>query len=397
MAQRFSRKELYDLVWSLPLRNLAGRFGISDVALKKCCQRSAVPTPERGYWAQKEAGRKPFVRALPDRPPAMEDEVIVGGGNSYGYGPQWTREELLGPLPPAPEFDTPLEAVRERIVKAIGKVTIPRDAKVWHPAIQRLLEDDDARREKLHENGYSWNKPLFESQQGRRRLLLLNSLFLATANFNAKASPDKEARRASLCFFKQHVAISLGPTKQPGRNQSAEPAHDGLTLAILDSYHSENEVQAWHDGVGVRLETHMTTATIEIVLLAETKYRASVLRRYKWRVERKAELEEEDRRRKFETERAEKERIKRLEQARIDGLLSDAAAFQTSAAIRQYVEAIQTRHASSPIASDQELKNWSNWALAQADRIDPAVGGEFLLRMRQAQDTDKVEPTELMC
>jgi hypothetical protein len=39
-------------------------------------------------------------------------------------------------------------------------------------------------------------------------------------------------------------------------------------------------------------------------------------------------LEEEDRRLKLEAERAERERIKQLEQARIDGPLSDAVAFQ---------------------------------------------------------------------
>jgi hypothetical protein len=62
--------------------------------------------------------------------------------------------------------------------------------------------------------------------------------------------------------------------------------------------------------------------------------------------------------------------------------------FQQSAAIRQYVEAIRTRHRNSPITSDEELNPWSDWALAQADRIDPAVGGDFLLRMRQAQQAD---------
>jgi len=388
MAQRFSRKELYDLVWSEPLRDLAGRFGISDVALKKCCQRSAIPTPERGYWAQKDAGQQPFVRPLPERPPAMEDEVTVGGGYSYACGPQWTREELLGPLPPAPEFDTSLDVVRERIATAIGKVTVPRDVKAWHPAIQRLLKDDDARREKLRETGYSWHKPLFESPQEMRRLRLLNSLFLATARFNAKPSPDKEARRASLGFYKEYVAICIGPTKQPRRIQNAKPAHDGLTLAILDSYHSEKEVQAWHDGEGAKLEAQMTSAAIEIVLLAETKYRDSIFRRYKWRVERKVELEEEDRKRKLEAERAERERIKRLEQARIDGLLSDAADFQKSAVIRQYVDAIRAKHACSPIASDQELEDWCRWALAQADRLDPAFKSGFLFRMQETEQPD---------
>jgi hypothetical protein len=45
MAECLSRKELYDLVWSEPLKTLCSRFGISDVALKKTCARSEIPTP----------------------------------------------------------------------------------------------------------------------------------------------------------------------------------------------------------------------------------------------------------------------------------------------------------------------------------------------------------------
>ena len=35
MTERLNRKELYDLVWSEPMKTLSARFGISDVALKK--------------------------------------------------------------------------------------------------------------------------------------------------------------------------------------------------------------------------------------------------------------------------------------------------------------------------------------------------------------------------
>jgi hypothetical protein len=60
----------------------------------------------------------------------------------------WKKEELLGPLPPPPEFSDPIEAVRERIAKVIGKVTVPWEVRVWHPAVDRLLKEDETRREK---------------------------------------------------------------------------------------------------------------------------------------------------------------------------------------------------------------------------------------------------------
>src|ERR1700691_5618632 len=53
MAKRLSRKELYELVWSEPLKSLAPRFGISDVALRKTCARAEIPRPALGNWAKK--------------------------------------------------------------------------------------------------------------------------------------------------------------------------------------------------------------------------------------------------------------------------------------------------------------------------------------------------------
>jgi hypothetical protein len=114
MAERLSRKELYDLVWSEPLMTLCSRFGISDVALKKTCARAEIPTPERGYWAKKDAGKPTLQVALPIRSPGMDDQVLIAAGQSYWY-PDWKKEELLGPLPPPPEYSEPIEAVRERI------------------------------------------------------------------------------------------------------------------------------------------------------------------------------------------------------------------------------------------------------------------------------------------
>jgi hypothetical protein len=94
MAKRLSRTELYDLVWSEPLKTLCSRFGISDVALKKTCARSEIPTPERGYWARKDAGKPTFQVALPIRPPRMDDQVLIAAGQSYWYQ-DWKRRSFL--------------------------------------------------------------------------------------------------------------------------------------------------------------------------------------------------------------------------------------------------------------------------------------------------------------
>jgi hypothetical protein len=44
----YRRDELYNLVWSKPMRQVAGRYGISDVALAKICKKLNIPVPGRG-------------------------------------------------------------------------------------------------------------------------------------------------------------------------------------------------------------------------------------------------------------------------------------------------------------------------------------------------------------
>jgi hypothetical protein len=61
---------------------LSERFGISEVALKKMCARVGIPTPERGYWTKKDAGKETFQAAFPLRPPGMDDQVEIGAGGN---------------------------------------------------------------------------------------------------------------------------------------------------------------------------------------------------------------------------------------------------------------------------------------------------------------------------
>lgn len=74
-----TRRELYDLVWSMPMTKLAAEFGISDVGLKKVCDRHRIPTPTRGYWAKLEAGQKPKQALFAAVKDARFNQVEVGG------------------------------------------------------------------------------------------------------------------------------------------------------------------------------------------------------------------------------------------------------------------------------------------------------------------------------
>jgi hypothetical protein len=66
--RKITRRELYDLVWSEPIRALAPRLEISDVGLAKVCRRSDIPIPPRGYWAKTAVGQITPRPDLPEHP-----------------------------------------------------------------------------------------------------------------------------------------------------------------------------------------------------------------------------------------------------------------------------------------------------------------------------------------
>lgn len=86
MAQRtILCSELYERVWSVPMKRLAPELGVSDVGLAKMCRRSNIPVPPRGYWAQVQVGKAVKRPSLP--PTAKPNQSI-----------QWAVERSPGSI-----------------------------------------------------------------------------------------------------------------------------------------------------------------------------------------------------------------------------------------------------------------------------------------------------------
>jgi hypothetical protein len=64
---QISREELYELVWSQPVIQVAKLLGRSDVAVAKSCRKRNIPLPGRGRWAKIAAGKP--VSSRPPLPP----------------------------------------------------------------------------------------------------------------------------------------------------------------------------------------------------------------------------------------------------------------------------------------------------------------------------------------
>jgi hypothetical protein len=371
---------------------VAPQFKISDVALKNTCRSFDIPVPPRGYWAKLQAGKPATKVALPSRAAGMNDEVAIGGRNphwSYGF----TNEEILGPVPYPPSFPEDLPLVRDRIRKTIDKVGVPRAMTVHHPAIARLIAHDEIRRQKqaASSHSFSWDNPVFDSPFEQRRLRFLNALFLAVARCGGKAEVrGREAREISITIHQTRVSVSLDrPTKGRGKtsNQGVN-GPDQLRLVIQSGYDREQEQASWQDGEGGRLEQFIEEIALEVVTSAEISYREGCFRAFEWRVRRKAQLEEQARDLQLQMEREIRERQQELQQARIDRLLDESASLRRATDIRAYVEAVKTTVANDAVLiSLDSVEQWSKWALAEADRIDPVKTARFLDEVEAQDDT----------
>jgi hypothetical protein len=382
MAQTFTRTELYELIWSEPASAVAPRLGVSGVALGKACRKAAIPLPPRGYWARKQAGYKMARLPLPPREPGHADEVTIGG-ERYGYHYP-VAIDLDAPEPEAPVFDEPMDALRARIEKRTRAVRVSSDFALAHPAIRALLAKDDQRREKQRESSYSysWYAPVFDTPLQRRRLRILNAILLALAaqGFGGFIGGEK-GDEITVRIGESSIGLELSEAGSKGRS-SAQNARrekrERLRLSVKSGYQTQGMLLA-EDEAGRKLETRLREAVIALIVLGEERYRGNQVHHHQWLLERRAQRIEDIRRQKEEAERKERERIATLEKARIDRLLGDAAALRTAQDIRAYVRrAREAAAALSPPVPEGELAAWTQWALAQADRIDPVLTGKFL-------------------
>ena len=74
---RISREELYEKVWTLPLRKLAPEFGLSDVGLAKLCKRHSIALPGLGYWTRVQFGKGPKRTLLPPLEKTIKNQIEI--------------------------------------------------------------------------------------------------------------------------------------------------------------------------------------------------------------------------------------------------------------------------------------------------------------------------------
>jgi hypothetical protein len=353
-----NRRQLYELVWSEPMRDVARRFGISDVGLAKLCRRVDIPTPKAGYWMKARNGKA--VRRLPLSTNRNHADSII----------LTPRVRTVVVHPPLPED---IEDAIRRVSE--DNVRIPK-APSSHKIVDRWKSVD--KRDTLSYEPYRTTRPRM-SQIERRRRNFLSFLFrqierhggnvteIDRFKFNANIAGEvvEFAIRERLKQERVPITPEERRTRLYGdRDSRVETVSTGTLKLQIGSYYTASSKNRFCDLPDQPLEVQWKN--ILIVLLNE----AAEVRRI--RLSREAD---ERLRVQRELEWLAAEEKRRTEKKRLEALFSDIENWRRANEIRLYIKAKIESSLTHPPQVDA-LDAWVVWARAAADALDP------LLRVR---------------
>ena len=346
--QYLTREELYERIWEAPMTAIAQPLGIPASKLTEYALEMAVPRPPTGYWTKRRADKAVLRPPLPRRPPGAAAWV------ESGAAPFWNRtqsEVLADPLPPPPVFTESLEELGERLASQILAVEGASPGRV-------TLFGEGRRRSASRER--PGHRPA--SPDPRRAFLIRLSAFLA----GFVVRPEIREREPG-CFSVQVHAITLEFRLSP---KGSEKGFAGLWLPPADITGAKTHFSALNDR---NLDAQLPEIGLAILLAAETSYRHQLQSLFQRRIEDRHNAEERVRQRKASVERMRERQRREQAERRRDRLFDQADDWRTARDIRGLVAEVMSD--SYGKRKTRHLQAWADWALSEADLIDPVKQG----------------------
>jgi hypothetical protein len=366
--REITREELYKLVWSKPMTELAKEFGMSDVGLAKVCKKLNVPRPYRGYWQLAEVDRK----TVPPLPPARKGNPTTATISPETYRPKFA------PLEPA--FLDRLNA--ETLPK--NRIEVSSNLRGAHPLVRDARDAiEGGYTDSCHRMRAAWS---VRSGEGcldirvskktlPRALRIMDALVKALEARGCEIKFDKG--RAACQIDEERVHFYLWETvkrseREPTEKDKAQPWRfdkweftpaGELTLTLDESC---AERKNWRDRKKKRLEDQLNDIVVGIFISAE-KLR---LREAERRDAEQLRLEAVQRHQEMERER-------QLEDERRSHLDYMVTSWIRSQNLRQFLHECEKALPVQANTVDRAGESWLAWARAYSDLLNPFKNGSF--------------------
>lgn len=364
-----TRRTLYEEAWQTPMSTLARKYGLSDVGLAKTFRKHRIPRPTRGHWMKKGAGKR--IRQIPLPSPGENPPIEI---RSHAVGTQIKDEAVRAEA----------RRLTEREKLPAVAITVPENLRRSNPLIReahrrlRIADRDLAGR--LRPPDVRSLSIEVSRKQLRRALLIMDTLIKALMGrrYDVTFGPQGNAPVGAV-IMAEHVSFGLEEIvdvteKEPTAQQLEDKRKYGrywpqmihapsgrLCFEIRDSkYHYDGLRRRWRDTQTRCIEDCLNDIMRGLILVA-ARLRDDTIER-----KRREQKAAEERRLREERRLAYEQEL-----ARFTKLKSDAAEWGRAREIREYIEAARRDAVAADGGVKPERAAWIEWALNQADRIDP--------------------------
>lgn len=399
MATELTREELFKQVWERPMTKVAAEYGISDVALKKICDKHLIPVPGRGYWAKKAAGKKvekAHFRAVADQ---GIDRITI-----YGSSLQNLPEPVKEARAQAKKRETSLD----------NKVEVGPAPSEYHPTVERarkkLKHAKPLETGLLNVSGEGLFNVEVSPGSVERAAIFLNTLMIAAESRGCQVVKGGP----SLVFFVDGEVVSFKLVEAVKRTKHIPTLAETSALEAWQrrrsrnwdavSWESRPKIPEWdyspegklavliderkwsHDGVR-RKFADGKTQTIERMLnsvLEGLVVCAATIKAVREDTERcKREWEEAERK------RLEQHRRDALERKWVEALSKDLERWMERKRVLEYVAMVEGKLEAVEYEDPEVVREWIKWATDYANRLDPLAKG--LPKLLQYEDFNSWE------
>ena len=370
---KLTRQQLYDQVWSTPMRTLAQQYGLSDVGLAKVCKKHDIPRPPVGYWAKLQHGK-------PVEQPPLPDSSSDGAIEISNPGDRQASESA--------EADSTVQQLAAEEKKKDAKIEIADSLRGAHKLVSQANQDFQgvkAGETGLVDPGDGAVLDIHVAKASQHRALrIMDALLKALEDRGYSVSPGPTVRLLD-------ADVRFGIVEQLDTKEEEPDEHDldghytfghsrfnrkkvasgrfELRLHDEESYWRLHCRKAWRDTKTKRLENELNKFVSGLMTFAAK----SREREEEHRLREEKRLEEERRRQEEAQRRAELCERYKAEKARVDRLMQEANNWRKSQDLRDFIDAMKRRHLErhGTIDADTDFARWLEWAYEQADRLDP--------------------------
>lgn len=352
---KLTRQELYNLVWSTPLTQLAKKYHISDNGFRKICKKLDVPLPKNGYWAKLKFKKK--VKKIPFKINTSVDQYI---NLSYRNNEATIEEHYLSTFH---RLKKELEAIPKLNFKVPEKLTNP----------DKLIIEAKSNLNRKDEYDYRYPKNIVGTKSGY--------LYIAVAKTNIPRALRFMDTFIKLIKKRGHqIQVSNGTHIIIGDESisirfreiykriiindrawgNTELVPSGILSFKMDGYNEKE----WRDAIKYPLETKLSS------ILAKLELEAQRLK--EWHIQ--IEQHHKERERLKQIEEQQQRRLQR-EHNDFKNVLHASKRWNKAMELRNYLSAVE-QHAIKNNTLTASLQSEIQWAREKADWYDPLIQKE---------------------